>query len=169
MKKPAPLIKNTTIHSLCLIRFCLSPFFPNHEITFLGEQGLCCNSFHEQILYFEPLVLGPILHLHSPNLSLRLSLHAVVSSTDGFVRDVGQEVVPYWLAGGVDRRVGLNVGRYVEGTNGKCDDGGVPFRNELVSGEALDMEKKKWGKGMEEAIAFASVEMFLCFQTVIFG
>lgn len=61
------------------------------------------------------------------------------------MRNVGGEIVPDGFAGGVQRRIGLDVGRHVEGADGECDDGGVAFGYEFVFGEAFDVEEEVGG------------------------
>lgn len=85
------------------------------------------------------------------------------------MRHVCHEIVPDGVAGRVQSRVGLDVGRHVEGANGEDDDGGVTLRDELVLGEAFDVEQEVRGKWVEEAIAFTHVEVLLGFQPVVFG
>jgi len=69
----------------------------------------------------------------------------------------------------VDSRIGLHVGAHVEGAGGECDDGGVVLGDELVFGEAFDVEEEVGGEGVQEAVAFAGVEVFLGFEAIVFG
>ena len=60
------------------------------------------------------------------------------------MRHVGHEIIPYRLAGRMQRRVRLHVRRHVKRSGGESDDGRVVFDDELVLGEAFDVEEEIW-------------------------
>lgn len=69
----------------------------------------------------------------------------------------------------MDLRSGLHVGAHIEGAGWEGDDGGVVLGDEFVFGEAFDVEEEVWGKGVQEAVAFTGVEVFLGVEAVVFG
>lgn len=83
--------------------------------------------------------------------------------------NIRNEIVPDGIAGRMYGRVRLDVGGHVEGADGESDDGGVALGDEFVLGEALDMEEEVGWQGVQEAVAFARVEVFLGFDAVVLG
>jgi len=82
---------------------------------------------------------------------------------------IRNEIVPDGFAGRMYGGVRLDVGGHVEGADGESDDSGVALGDELVFGKTLDMEEEVGWEGVQEAVAFACVEVFLSFDAVVLG
>src|SRR4051812_4650539 len=122
----------------------LPPPLPNLHICLLRKQRLRPRLLDKQILHLDPFLSALVPQLHMPHLPLRLALDTVVPDLDGLERDVGHEVVPYGLAGRVQGRIWLDVGRHVETARREGDDRWVALGDELILAETFDVEEQVW-------------------------